>query len=72
MGEKSSLEDEDDEMEVDEADEEIGLRKIVNFGRMYGQLVADDAIALTALKVSNPFVLKSIHECCLFQSKIMP
>jgi nucleolar MIF4G domain-containing protein 1 len=51
MGEKSSTgEESDDEDDADE-DENIDLKKIVNLGRMYGQLIADNALSLTSLKV---------------------
>jgi nucleolar MIF4G domain-containing protein 1 len=55
MGEKSNNEDDSDIEIDDETDETIDLRKIVNLGRMYGQLVADDALSLTSLKVRGRF-----------------
>jgi nucleolar MIF4G domain-containing protein 1 len=51
MGEKSDDNDDfDDGIDV-EGDEEIDLKRMVNLGRLYGQLVADNSLSLTSLKV---------------------
>jgi nucleolar MIF4G domain-containing protein 1 len=57
MGEKNEIDnDSDDEMDDEESNSAIDLRKIVNLGRMYGNLIADDALSLTSLKVSRDAV----------------
>jgi hypothetical protein len=59
MGEKSSVDEEsDDEMNGDDS---MDLKKIVNLGRMYGCLIADDVLFLSSLKVGN--VLHALTLC---------
>lgn len=56
MGEKSNDDHgSDDEMDVDR-DDEIDLKRVVNLGRLYGQLVADNSLALTSLKVRYSYI----------------
>jgi hypothetical protein len=51
MGENND-DSEDSDADLDDGEDGgLDLRKIVNLGRMYGQLVADDAMSLTSLKV---------------------
>jgi nucleolar MIF4G domain-containing protein 1 len=52
MGEKDELRD-DDGHDDDDEETDIGLRKIVNLGRMYGQLVAEDALSIKVFKVCS-------------------
>ncbi|KIW02947.1 uncharacterized protein PV09_05612 [Verruconis gallopava] len=52
MGEKNTSTD-DSDGEQDNDDDCVDLRKIVNLGKMYGQLIADGALSLTSLKVLN-------------------
>jgi nucleolar MIF4G domain-containing protein 1 len=53
MGEKDDGRDGDSRDNDDDEDIDINLRKLVNLGRLYGDLVADGALSLTILKVSR-------------------
>lgn len=52
MGERSDVAEDDADMDIDE-DDTVDLKRIVNLGRMYGQMIADGAFPLTSLKVLN-------------------
>jgi nucleolar MIF4G domain-containing protein 1 len=56
MGEKDDMREDDGPTEDDDDETDIGLRKIVNLGRMYGQLIAEDALSIKILKVSLTFL----------------
>ncbi|KAF2426236.1 glycerol defect protein 1 suppressor [Tothia fuscella] len=55
LGEKDDGRDDDGDRLDDEdgEDTDIGLRKLVNLGRLYGDLVAEGALSLTMLKTLN-------------------
>jgi nucleolar MIF4G domain-containing protein 1 len=51
MGEKDDMREDDGHTDDDDEETDIGLRKIVNLGRLYGQLIAEDALSMKILKV---------------------
>jgi len=51
MGEKNEMAEGAEEENNDEDDEGVDLRKIVNLGRMYADLVAEGVLPITVLKV---------------------
>ena len=58
MGERARFADGDDEGADNEGDDAVDLRKVVSYAKFYGELVADNALPITILKVLNIPVLQ--------------